>query len=742
MTNIGESPDSKDSGDLRSKLNELKQRSSKDQASDSRTSSSYHRTKQVHDYEPYHKSSVTPTGSSSYPQHRSGSSNQRRDGKQSYPDKERGTSSYKSTHPPAQEVAKRDSAEPRSKTRAKERIIKDAEVTEIFSEEEDRSSESENESAQSKRKSADGSRSGSESPGSGKSNRTKDRSRSQSVASNDDLAGDDLQSREARLKAKLKEKFLKEQLDKKYKDSESKMSVDTKKTGSRSSSASAGSNKDIDSNDEGASPRSSKRTRHTENSDRSDGTEKFDSNNESNRTDDESIGSGSDTKKATNGHKKQRRSNESQADDTELIDDYESEDESYGVDSKHRETKKSPDLTKALDTTEMSGVEESTAISGAAREEPKEILPPPPPIFYYCATQGCRSVEEFECLNKIEEGAYGVVYRAKDKKSNEVVALKRLKMEKEREGFPITSIREVDTLLKSQHINVVTVREIVVGSNMDKIYMVMDFVEHDLKSLMQHSMRKNFQMSEVKCLMKQMLAGIAHLHDNWIIHRDLKTSNLLLSHNGIMKIADFGLAREYGSPLREYTPVVVTLWYRCPELLLGVKKYSTAVDMWSVGTIFGELMLLKALFPGKNEKDQLDKIFKDLGTPNEKIWPGWKDLPLTNKMNFPEFPYNTLRSRFGSYLSDNGFELINKLLTYDPSRRISAEDALNHVFFKESPYPIDPTLFPTWPAKSEGPSKTKKVADSEPRAPSAGKLLDDNSFVLQFPPVSAGFTLR
>jgi cell division cycle 2-like protein len=182
---------------------------------------------------------------------------------------------------------------------------------------------------------------------------------------------------------------------------------------------------------------------------------------------------------------------------------------------------------------------------------------------------GCRSVEEFECLNKIEEGAYGVVFRARDKKSNEVVALKRLKMEKEREGFPITSLREVDTLLKAQHPNIVTVREIVVGSNMDKIYMVMDYVEHDLKSLMTHSMKKPFMMSEVKCLMKQLLSGVAHLHDNWIIHRDLKTSNLLLSHKGVLKIADFGLAREYGSPLKEYTPVVVTLWYRSPELLLN-----------------------------------------------------------------------------------------------------------------------------------------------------------------------------
>ena len=365
-------------------------------------------------------------------------------------------------------------------------------------------------------------------------------------------------------------------------------------------------------------------------------------------------------------------------------------------------------------------------------EQTKETVSKP--VTYFCAIQGCRSVEEFECLNKIEEGAYGVVFRAKDKKTNEQVALKRLKMEKEKDGFPITSLREVDTLLKCRHANIVSVREIVVGSNMDKIYMVMEFVEHDLKSLMQYGMKNPFLMSEVKCLMIQLLSGIAHLHDNWIIHRDLKTSNLLLSHKGILKIADFGLAREYGSPLKEYTPIVVTLWYRSPELLLNTKKYSTAIDMWSVGCIFGELMLMKALFPGKNEKDQLDKIFKDLGTPTDKIWPGFRELPLAQKLNFPNFPYNTLRSRFGKYLSDKGFELINKLLTYDPFRRINAEDALKHDFFKETPKPIDPSIFPTWPAKSEGLSRKKTPQDSEPKAPSAGKmyekLLEDEGYAL------------
>jgi len=365
---------------------------------------------------------------------------------------------------------------------------------------------------------------------------------------------------------------------------------------------------------------------------------------------------------------------------------------------------------------------------------------------YNCAIQGCRSVEEYECLNRVEEGTYGVVYRAKDKKTNELVALKRLKMEKEREGFPITSLREIDTLLKSQHPNVVTVKEIVVGSNMDKIYLVMDFVEHDLKSLMQYSMKKPFSIGEVKTLMLQLLRGIAHLHDNWIIHRDLKTSNLLLSHKGVLKIADFGLAREYGSPLKEYTPVVVTLWYRAVELLLGCKKYSTAVDMWSVGAIFGEFLLMKAIFQGKSEKDQLDKIFKDLGTPNEKIWPGYKDMPLVKNLTFPNFPYNTLRSRFGKYLSDAGYDLLLKHLTYDPDKRISAEEALKHEYFKESPLPIDVSMFPTWPAKSEGHAK-KTAHDNEPKAPSAGKMYEnlireDEGFALQMPKYATGFHLK
>ncbi|KAL0603608.1 Cyclin-dependent kinase 11B [Plecturocebus cupreus] len=354
-------------------------------------------------------------------------------------------------------------------------------------------------------------------------------------------------------------------------------------------------------------------------------------------------------------------------------------------------------------------------------------------------------------------------------------------MEKEKEGFPITSLREINTILKAQHPNIVTVRvsrapapapesftdhteagipswwhwrsllspstcvrvqvgwvgtggaqhpqsralqEIVVGSNMDKIYIVMNYVEHDLKSLME-TMKQPFlpgtatpgAPGEVKTLMIQLLRGVKHLHDNWILHRDLKTSNLLLSHAGILKVGDFGLAREYGSPLKAYTPVVVTLWYRAPELLLGAKEYSTAVDMWSVGCIFGELLTQKPLFPGKSEIDQINKVFKDLGTPSEKIWPGYNDLPAVKKMTFSEYPYNNLRKRFGALLSDQGFDLMNKFLTYFPGRRISAEDGLKHEYFRETPLPIDPSMFPTWPAKSE---QQRVKRGTSPRPPEGG----------------------
>ncbi|PAV55749.1 hypothetical protein WR25_03809 [Diploscapter pachys] len=372
---------------------------------------------------------------------------------------------------------------------------------------------------------------------------------------------------------------------------------------------------------------------------------------------------------------------------------------------------------------------------------------------YYPGIMGCRSILEFDCVNRIEEGTYGVVYRGKDKRNDEIVALKRLKMEKEKEGFPITALREINMLLKAgSHENIVNVREILIGTNMDKIYLSMEFIEHDMKSLMDtmHKKNKRFTMGEQKTLMIQLLRGLNHMHNLWILHRDLKTSNLLLSHKGVLKIADFGLAREYGDPLKPYTPIVVTLWYRAPELLLGRKLYSTPIDLWSVGCMMAEFILLKPLLPGKGETDQIEKIFHELGTPSEAIWPGFSELPYVKNCAFPNYQYNQLRKKFpANQLNQGGWELLNKFMTYDPEKRITASQALEHQWFKDDPKPTSRELFPTFPAKSEQhkappPSQARqpKVVPTEIVDPETAKLMKElnvkpeqikpSSFALKF----------
>ncbi|XP_049376659.1 cyclin-dependent kinase G-2-like, partial [Solanum stenotomum] len=310
--------------------------------------------------------------------------------------------------------------------------------------------------------------------------------------------------------------------------------------------------------------------------------------------------------------------------------------------------------------------------------------------------QCCRSVEEFERLNKIGEGTYGVVYKAREKKTGEIVALKKLKISKkdEEEGFPLTFIREINILLTCRHPSIVYVKEVVVGAtttklNNDVFYIVMEYLENDLQVLIE-KMTRRFSQREVKSLLVQLLEGVKYLHDNWIIHRDLKTSNLLINDKGELKIADFGLARriQSGHPLKPYTHEVVTLWYRSPELLIGMNKYSNAIDMWSIGCIMAELLTNKPIFDGKSEIDQINKIFGILGTPDEKIWPGFTKLCGLNKVKFVNKKHNySLRKRFPSIsftdtvLSNSGFDLLNRFLTYDPNKRITAEAALKHAWF-------------------------------------------------------------
>lgn len=357
--------------------------------------------------------------------------------------------------------------------------------------------------------------------------------------------------------------------------------------------------------------------------------------------------------------------------------------------------------------------------------------------------QQCREVQCFEKLNGINEGTYGMVYRAKEKQTGKIYALKKIKMERETEGFPLTSIREINILLALHHKNIVNVTEVVVGKKLDDVFMVMEFMEHDLKGLMEERNSSNplFAMSEIKTLVRQLLEGVKYLHDNWVIHRDLKTSNILYNNKGDLKICDFGLARQYGSPLRPYTHMVVTLWYRAPELLLGVKEYSTAIDMWSVGCIMGELILNAPLLSGKSEMEQIHKIFNLVGSPTAENWPKHQDLPNLKRFKFPACAPN-LESKFpvrrfdfdGRTLSEAGFDLLSSLLTLDPERRATAQEALEHKWFKEAPFPKDLPMMPTFPVKQgEGSHHHKRhhhqpSPRQQPKAASASAaLLQPNS---------------
>ena len=227
----------------------------------------------------------------------------------------------------------------------------------------------------------------------------------------------------------------------------------------------------------------------------------------------------------------------------------------------------------------------------------------------------------------------------------------------------------------------------------------MDFIEHDLKSLLT-VMPSPFLQSEIKTLMLQLLSAVNHCHQNWIIHRDLKTSNLLMNNRGTIKVADFGLARRYGDPVGVggLTQLVVTLWYRyanllcivkisltflflrAPEILLGATTYSTAVDMWSVGCIFAELLLNEPLFQAHGELELLSMIFKLLGPPTQNSWPDYSSLPLAKTLSLPSPQPHQFRQKF-QYMTTAGIDLLMSLLTYDPERRISAEEALEHPYF-------------------------------------------------------------
>lgn len=287
----------------------------------------------------------------------------------------------------------------------------------------------------------------------------------------------------------------------------------------------------------------------------------------------------------------------------------------------------------------------------------------------------------------VGSGTYGKVFKAIHVYTKKLVALKKIRMEGEKDGFPVTAVREIKLLQSLKHGNVVSLQEVMVEHN--DCFMVFEYLSHDLTGLLNHPTFK-LEHAHKKHLAKQLFEGLNYLHRRGVLHRDIKAANILVSNTGQLKLADFGLARFFskrGKP--DYTNRVITIWYRSPELLFGETQYGPAVDIWSAACVMSEIFTRHAIFPGDGgEINQLEKIYNVLGTPTRSEWPELVDMAWFELLRPPERKPSTFAEKYQERLTPAAFELLQDMFLYDPVKRPTAGDVLEHPYFTtEEPVP-------------------------------------------------------
>ncbi|ELR13631.1 Cyclindependent kinase [Acanthamoeba castellanii str. Neff] len=319
--------------------------------------------------------------------------------------------------------------------------------------------------------------------------------------------------------------------------------------------------------------------------------------------------------------------------------------------------------------------------------------------------------DDFHIIEQVGEGTYGRVFKARNKHTNKLTALKVVFPTEDDEGLPFTAVREIKYLqMLHDNPNVIKLEGTFFTKD-GELVLAFEYMENDLSGLLS---LKNLQFTpaQTKCLFKQVLEGLHQCHSAGIMHRDIKAANLLLN-NGQLKLADFGLASNYARR-RTFSTNVVTLWYRAPELLLGVNTYGPKVDIWSAGCLFIELLTRQSPFPGREEKHQLELIVRTCGTPDERNWPGVTKLEGYKLLQGLMGHKNRLSEVFGKF-DPRALDLLSKMLALNPAQRPTASEALDHDYFWADPLPCKATELPHYPAMHEYEAKKTRQNERQPK---------------------------